>query len=236
MTLMRWKSVLAISTLPALLIAIPTAGQNKNGSPNPSNLQSVLVINGTGAPVPTAPQGVTNVSGSVSLASGTTVNVGNTPNVNVANTPTVNLAGGAGVSVTNPLNGQNNPTPLAVLEAIQPYEDSCQMNFPDVTSATCDFQVVPAGKRLVIEEFDARGRLATGLFPIQIHLRHFGPDHFFPATFMGSSLGDHYTTHQPTRLYIGSSQTPSCEVFLSGSAADGGVYTCNISGFLVDVP
>ena len=65
------------------------AQRNNPGPP----LTQVLVVNGTGSPVPTAPQGTTNVAG--------TVNVGNTPNVNVANTPNVNVANTPSVNVTN---------------------------------------------------------------------------------------------------------------------------------------
>ena len=67
-----------------VLISVPAFGQKSTlGGPGPS---PVLVVNGTGAPVPVAAQGTTNVVG--------TVNVGNTPNVNIANTPTVTLAPG----------------------------------------------------------------------------------------------------------------------------------------------
>ena len=87
-----------------LLIALPAASQAHQTQP-------VLVMNGPGAPVPTGAQGTTNIAGTVSLSSGSTVSIGNTPNVNVANTPAVSLAPGAGVSVTNPLDGQSNPAP-----------------------------------------------------------------------------------------------------------------------------
>src|ERR1044071_9798508 len=79
------------------------------------------------------------------------VQVVNTPNVNVVNTPTVTLAPGANASVSNPPNNQNNPTPLAVLEAIQPYEDSCGFDYNGGNDGTCTMHAVPAGKRLVIE-------------------------------------------------------------------------------------
>jgi hypothetical protein len=242
---MRWKSLLAVSALLALLIASSAFGQNKSGSSNPSNLQSVLVINGTGAPVPTVAQGTTNVSGSVSLSSGTTVNIGNTPtvtvgnmpNVNVANTPTVSLVGGASVGVTNPLDGQNNPTPLATLDAAQPYEDVCIMAINEFGYGACSFQVIPSGKRLVIQEFDASGTLQAGARPIYLYLTtQPGFDHHFAATFMGTGFGyDNFVTHQETRLYSLQNSTPTCSAAVT-NPSNSSFYKCYLSGFLVDVP
>jgi hypothetical protein len=205
------------------LFAIPAIAQSKPAPPT----QNVLVVNGAGQPVPTAAQGTTNVAG--------TVNIGNAPNVNVANTPTVNLAGGASVNVTNPLDGQSKPTPLAVLDAIQPYEDSCSVLFGGISFGTCNFRAIPSGKRLVIQEFDANGGLETGLKPIALILSTPAVDHAFTATFMGSApVYDLFATHQETRLYVPPSQTPTCFVSLSGNSSLH--YNCALSGFLVDVP
>ena len=236
-------SIVAVCTLPSL----PVIAQSKGNPPGPSNLQSVLVINGPGAPVPTAAQGTTNVAGTVNLSSGSTVNIGNTPNVsvantpsvNVANTPTVSLAAGAGVSVTNPLDGQNNPSPLATLDATQPYEDSCGSSFGGSDRGFCSFQAIPAGKRLVIQEFDALLAIETGLKPLYIivNRENQGPvPHFVTATFMGTTgLRDYFATHQETRLYVSSNQAPICFFQISGSS-NLGQYDCQLSGFLVDVP
>jgi hypothetical protein len=204
------------------LVAIPAIAQSKPAPP-PTN---VLVINGAGQPVPTAAQGTTNVAG--------TVNVGNTPNVNIANTPTVNLASGTGVTVTNPLDGQGNLTPLAVLDAIQPYEDNCTISFSGIAGRSCNFRAIPSGKRLVIQEFDAQGDIETGLKPLEIVVRT--PTlHYFTATFMGNDgFLDFFATHQETRLYVAPSQTPVCTVTLNGNSNH--VYDCQLSGFLVDVP
>jgi hypothetical protein len=239
--------MIAVSSLAAcFFVSVPAFSQIHQTQP-------VLVTNGSGQPVPTVAQGTTNVSGSVSLASGSTVNVGNTPsvnvantpnvnvsntpNVNVTNTPTVSLAGGASVGVTNPLDGQGNPTPLAISEAVQPYEDFCFMGFNGAGYGQCSFQALPAGKRLVIQEFDALGFLQSGSKPIYITVYstniNFG--HHFAATFMGTGFGgDNFVTHQETHIYFAANTTPNC--FVAITPASDSNYTCALSGFLVDVP
>ncbi|HTD54454.1 MAG TPA: hypothetical protein VK670_03675, partial [Silvibacterium sp.] len=84
---MTYKSqwMLAGGLIAALTFAsVPAVAQQNSPTLLP---QKVLVVNGTGQPVPTAPQGTTKVDG--------TVNIGNTPSVNVANTPNVTLESGA---------------------------------------------------------------------------------------------------------------------------------------------
>jgi hypothetical protein len=160
------------------------------------------------------------------------VNVVNTPSVNVTNTPTVSLQSGATISatVTNPLDSQNNPTPLAVLEGTQPYEDACTIFF-NTSFAQCSFKQVPPGKRLVITEFDASAPLETGLKPIQLYLLTNGSSyHAFPTTFMGNNGWDWFATHQETRMYVQPGNTPVCYVHLTGSSHESVV--CSFSGFL----
>ena len=74
--------------------------------------------------------------------------------------------------------------------------------------------------------------------PLTISLTATRLGHVFPATFMGTRnlAVDDFVTHQETRLYAGANQTPSCFVFLSGVSNGGGIYECQFSGFLVDVP
>jgi hypothetical protein len=148
----------------------------------------------------------------------------------------VSLAPGAGVSVANPLNGQNNPAPLVTLEATQPYEDECVINFAGNSSGFCYFTPIPAGKRLVVQEFDAVGTLEPGLKPLDLQLTPFTVRHFFVATFMGTGIGfDFFATHQETRIYVGPNRTPDCFSAISGVSSIG-QYACQISGFLVDAP
>src|SRR5579871_5223433 len=185
------KWMLAVS-LPAAcaLSVLPATAQTRQAPAMPA--QQVLVVNGSGQPVPTAAQGTTNVAGtvnvgntpSVTVANTPTVSVSNTPGVNVVNTPTVNLASGVGVTVTNPLNGQD-PVPLATLEATQPYEDFCTLYFSGSGAARCSFQPIPPGKRLVVQEFDGATLLDPGVKPLSISFNTStsGP-HNFTATFM----------------------------------------------------
>jgi len=207
---------------------VSAVAQQKTSAPLPPATQNVLVVNGSGQPVPTAPQGTTNVAG--------TVNIGNNPNVIVANTPTVNLAAGSGITVNNPLDGQNNPAPLTVLEAVQLYDSSCAATFNGGSDATCSFQTVPSGKRLVIDEFDSFGLVATGVNPLVIGVNTFTATHFFPATsVMATGSGSNsFTGHQQTRLYLRAGVTPQCHVILN--SVSGSEWDCQISGFLVDFP
>ena len=58
---------------------------------------------------------------------------------------------------------------------------------------------------------------------------------YFPYTFMVNANGfDFLTTHQETRLYVLQGTTPQC--FVALPATSQGIYGCDISGFLVDVP
>jgi hypothetical protein len=182
--------------------------------------QPVKVVNGTGQPVPTAAQGTTTVAGTV----------------NVGNTPTVTLSSGASVSVTNPPDSQGNPIPLATLEAVQVYGSHCGISFEGNDSGACAFISIPYGKQLVVQEFDAFGRVETGNRPFELGLAQtVTGGNYFPYTFMVNTNGfDFLTTHQQTRLYVLQGTRPQCFVALPTTSQ--GIYSCNISGFLVDVP
>jgi hypothetical protein len=239
------KLIFAVSLFTACtLVAVSAVAQSKTAPQLASPTGNVVVVNGTGQPVPTAAQGTTNVAGTVNVGNTPNVTVANTPNVNVVNTPSVSIAGtptvtlapGGSTNVTNPLDGQNNPNPLAVLEAIQPYEDGCGMSITSGISGNCNFQQIPAGKRLIIEEFDAKGFMDAGVKPIDLSVTVSGLlSHFFPATFMGTQgLTDYFATHQPTRLYSAAVFQPVCGVTLTATA-NFATYDCRLSGFLVDV-
>lgn len=182
--------------------------------------QPVKVVNGPGQPVPTAAQGTTTVAGTV----------------NVGNTPTVTLANGTSVAVTNLPDSQGNPTPLATLEAVQIYGSHCTLSFDGNDSGGCAFIPIPYGKQLVVQEFDAFGRVETGNRPFEIGLaRTAAGGDYFPYTFMVNTNGfDFLATHQETRLYVLQGTTPQC--FVALPATSHGLYNCNVSGFLVDVP
>jgi hypothetical protein len=222
MTQNAWKFAIAASLVSAWTLAsVPLVGQSLS-----SVTQPVQVVNTPNVNVVNTP--------SVSVTNAPNVSVTNTPSVNVANSPTVSLAGGASVNVTNPVDGQSNPTPLAVLEATQPYDDNCNLSFSGNGNAHCDFGTLPSGKRLVLQVFETSGQVETGLKPIQIELR-LDTVHSFTTTFMGGDgTSDFFATHQETRLYL-SSGTPTCYVFLSNVSFLGS-FKCVLSGFLVDVP
>lgn len=229
MTATRWKWMIAAFLFTACEFrSAPAISQSKPP-------QNVLVVNGERQPVPTTAQGTTNIAGTVNIDNTPNVHVANTPSVAVTNTPTVSLVAGARVNVSNPLDVQSNPTPLTVLEATQPYEDVCVISFGGSGFASCNFQSIPSGKRLVIQEFDATGHLETGLKPTNVALNASGSiPHAFTATFMGSTpVSDVFATHQETHLYAGPGRTPFCFVALSNGSNL--IYFCALSGFLVDV-
>lgn len=231
----QWK--LALSLVAACIFSAPALSQTK----------PVLVVNGSGQPVPTAAQGTTTVAGTVNVGNAPNVNVTNTPSVNVANTPsvsvantpTVTLATGASINVTSPQDGQGNPTPLAVLEAVHSYEDACGSFFGGNAFATCTFNVIPSGKRLIIQEFDAGVSVDASLKPVSVSLGALSNAfiyHSFTTTFMGGGGGgDSFATHQETRLYASPNSHPNCVVLLTGNSV-GGQLSCQLSGYLVDVP
>ena len=145
------------------------------------------------------------------------------------------------VPITNQIDSQGNAAPLAVLEATQPYEDTCTISIVGRSGGSCTFQSIPSGKRLVIEEFDGQATLGLDAMgdlvtPILIRLDTPSKPHFFPATPMGTSARTAYfATHQQTRIYIGSTMAPQCMLGLSGQV-NVGTFVCDVSGFLVDVP
>lgn len=213
----------ALAIAACTLASVPLFGQ----SPPQSVTQPVQVVNTPNVNVANTP--------SVSVTNTPNVTITNTPSVNVANTPNVTLEAGASVAVTSPLDGDGNPTPLAVLDAVQPYEDECVIFFSGLDNGNCSFQAVPSGKRLVIQEFDTAGTLETGLKPFAIALIPSEIGHFFTATFMGTVNGyDGFAMHQETHLYAPASVAPVCSLRLTASS--NGNYECQLSGFLVNVP
>lgn len=100
------NSFLGVTALAALASGGHQIRSNGGGS-GPSN---VIVVNSAGQPVPTAAQGTTMVSGTVSLANGTSVAVSSLPAVQVSSLPAVQIS-----------NGGNNPVPIADAGAVTFY-------------------------------------------------------------------------------------------------------------------
>jgi len=237
---LRSAAVVLLGSLAASIASAQINPNHNNPGPPPPPTQNVLVVNGSGQPVPTAPQGTTNVAGTINVGNTPSVTVANTPSVTVANTPSVSISGtptvtlapGGSTNVTNPIDGQNNPTPLAMMEGAQLYEDGCSGAFGGNNYGNCYFHSVPSGKRLVIQEFDADVLVETGTKPANITLGGGLYSHYFAATLMGNYNGDQFATHQPTHMYTNVGGTPLCSTTLSNFS--NGSVTCNISGFLID--
>jgi len=217
------------------------SGQGGGGGGCPQQLKQIKQLASQPAPqsLPVTVQNTPNVNvtntASVTVANTPSVSVTNTPSVNVANTPSVTLESGASVAVTSPVDGQGNPTPIAVLDAFQPYEDECIIAFNGLTGGSCAFQPIPSGKQLVIQEFDAFGQIETGLKPYFALLTSWWVYHYFPATFMNSAYGiDTFVTNAETRLYAPASYAPGCSVYLTANSYQ--YYNCQLSGYLVDMP
>lgn len=147
-------------------------------------------------------------------------------------------------------NTSTNPVPVSNVNepALDAYQDFCRADLSVGTG--CNFQTVPGGKRLVIQDADISLAAAPGGRPYYVAL--FTPlalngsvvtvGHHLTATFMGSqpNVADWFETHQTVRLYVDPNQTPSCSVRITatktlGDGTDAFVF-CNISGYLVNVP
>ena len=129
----RAKSVVLSFAFPLFLLSAGSAIADKPAQP-------VLVTNDATAPVPVAVQGVTQVSGAVTVANTPSVTIANTPGVTIANTPSVNVA-----------------NTVRVQASVMPYK-----SIASVDSATCapqcrfNFDPVPAGQRLVVTFLSAQ--------------------------------------------------------------------------------
>ena len=153
-------------------------------------------------------------------------------------------------------NTPSQPVPITDIHepALNAFQDTCFAVLLRTSSATCNFQTVPAGKRLVIEDADILLAVSPGIRPTQVAFftplsangSFTGVGHHLTATFMASApnFADFFETHQSTRLYVDPSQTPSCSVGLSGQSGFLGTFGtfedpflfCNLSGHFVDVP
>jgi hypothetical protein len=216
---------LGLGLLAAGLTMVTSSPAPAAPGPQPVNIAQVSVPS-----VPVSGTVAVNNFPTTQPVSGT-VNIGNFPNPQ-----NVTLAAGSSVNVSNPLDTSNNPTPLATLDASQPFEYTCTATSTSGTaSALCNFGGT-VGKRLVIQEVDVQVQLSPGFKPISVQVTPSTVNHFFTTTFMGSNgTTDAYATHQETRLYAGTNNNPSCFVVLSGNSAFVELQ-CQISGFLVDVP
>lgn len=222
---MRPNRMLFIAALAAActLISVSAVGQSKT--------QPVLVVNGSGQPVPTAAQGTTNVAGTVNLASGSTVNVGNLP-------ATQNVNGSVDVGNFPPSQNVKNTsaTPLFAdidQPARNPFEGLCDSNTDSSGTGSCTFPT-NNGQTLVIETVTAQVVVPSGASVLALAI---GPNSF-PIYFLAVSktgsdtLGnDYYSTTQLVRFYTRPGNTAAITVFTTAGAS--GSVVASISGHWV---
>jgi hypothetical protein len=172
------------------------------------------------------------------------ITVQGTADVNVSNTPTVKLASGTTVQVgnteTNPVRVQNTDE-----SARQPFRAMVNAFFEDSTIIYQDVVTVPAGKRLVIEYVSGMAAVGIGqkvLFFIG-HTRPSEPDlfYYFTATPQGElvNLGagkEHFTACQLTRIYAEAGENIYFRAKRSSSDSVHNYAQLTISGYFVDVP
>jgi hypothetical protein len=113
-----------------------------------------------------------------------------------------------------------------------PYAADCNITFSGADHGSCNFTAVPAGKRLVVLEFDALGKVEEDNHPYHLFLNNTlaGSNYFvyqFETTFMNF---DYLATHQETNLFVDQNMTPQCSVMLPSVSQ--GTYYCDISGVL----
>ena len=211
------SQLIAISlAIMAITLALPRAHAAPASPPGPS----VTVANTTTDPVPVVQQGTTTVSGSVSITG--------TPTVNVANFP----AGSGTVNVSSTPNA-----PLFVRDVDngrQPFQQSITgRSTGDGVQAT--FDVVPAGKRLVIEFVSALMSLPTGQ-KIAFAAVSGNNAHYLTFSPLSTLNGeDRFVISQPMRLYLNAGENPV--VFFTRAAITGDVkIDASISGYLIDAP
>ena len=95
--------------------------------------------------------------------------------------------------------------------ALEAYQDFCRADL-SIGSTVCNFQTIPAGKRLVVQDADISLAAAPGretfyvaLFtPLALNGSVVAVGHHLTATFMGSqpNYADWFETHQVVHLYV----------------------------------
>jgi hypothetical protein len=187
--------------------------------------------------VPLPVQGTVSVGNTpnVHVTNTPVVTVGNSPSVNVANTPSVTISNGS-LPVTNPLDTFSNPVPLLVSTDAQPYESSCAISNTQDFIASCSFDPVTTGKRLVIREFSALTFTSLGTSVHQLYLQVGWKggitQHYFPVFPMGSdTFNTTAAVHDETTIYAESSSNPTCVVV--DTAQNSWEANCSITGYLI---
>lgn len=206
------RHLYAIAAIGAVLTAASFGTGHAKAAPPNSSSSNVIVTNTTAQPVPTAPQGTTQVAGTVGLSNGTAVGINN----NSANpVPVIDVA------------SDLTKTPVGTEEGF------------DVTGnsgATRQLFTVPAGKLLVIQTEYVFATLPTGqnLLGAQLDMVNSGlgvmlnfearGDNGIDACFSGQSNGIIY-------VKAGDTVNASCGRSLGAGTAS---FDVGFQGYLVD--
>jgi hypothetical protein len=241
------KTTFAIMCVTVALSAGSAAAQ-KNA------VQSVVVTNTTDAPVPTAPQGITNVEGTVEVSGSVDVNVLNIPSVSLNGIPTVNLSSGSNVGITGPVqvaSAEGNPLQVRDASHATAYMIAGTTGMAGGQNLVSHYQSIPAGKMFVIESVSYKARvpsgetlqLATALTAHQqaqsndMPLSYLIGSFELPVAMRGfeASTGhDLFTGSQSVRFY--SHGAVGFTFFRSHSTLPSGTLQYYFFGYLVDVP
>jgi hypothetical protein len=202
--------------------------------------KDVVVTNTASNPVPVQTQGVTNISGNVSIS--------NTPSVSIANTPTVNAQefGPWNVNISNkPAVTIDSSAPVNVHDvdnpALQPFQRILDVLIPPGQGTATDQFVVPAGKRLVIEFTSTNVTAPTGM-KLWVRLQALSGGVFvsynMTSTLLSNTAGTDFSVgSETTRIYAdpGSNVTLVVSV-LGGTAGSNTGAEVDLSGHFVNLP
>lgn len=193
----------------SMLIVVMLVAGSQVGNALPSD-KDVRVVNTTAEPVPTAPQGITNIAGNVAVT--------NTMGVNVLNTPTVHVSA----------------------PAVQPFQAYRVFTESGTNVTTASFGTVPAGKRLVIEYVSFTGQVPPGehveLMDISTSVGGNGAQFQMlvnpqPDAVIGDAI---FRASQTVKIYADPGTMVTSVVRRSSSAGTAS-YGLSISGYLVDL-
>ncbi len=228
-------SAACVALVGTFIVTTPLAGYSQGSGKGQPPGPDVRVINKPSEPVPVSLQGTGQITG----------------DVNVINSPTVKIASGSkvgidpacdGVTVTNTA---SQPVPIAGTvrdidqPAMSPHQDGFGFAIASGFTTSEALTMVPAGKRLVIEQFSATAIVPagqSGFFFIQTTAGGGAAQHIVPATkgfadsaFPGSDL---LTASQSIRIYADPGTTPTVS-FRRSSSAGSSTFSAFISGYHV---
>jgi hypothetical protein len=122
----------------------------------------------------------------------------------------------------------------------QAYESSCSLDLTGSSGGGCGLDVIPAGKKLVIQQINVDANLqGARLVAVSLGIAWNGAPRnaSFPIADNGTDgLGVlHQAVSQHTAIYMDTSSfktAPTCDIAVAGSASAGAV-NCLVSGYLL---